>query len=171
MEMLATLAITGILAAIAAPSFLSEKKDLREAVIPIETLIKTVNLSAKANSGNPYRITLVNSSNGRQYIRAATFQNGSCNPATTNQLWRNDPKLEFLVPADIQISNFPSTTTNGICFNGRGEVNGGQQTFDIIDPQERRTKIRANITVSVVGDIKRTTYNKSGTSDASGKLD
>jgi prepilin-type N-terminal cleavage/methylation domain-containing protein len=181
-EILVVLVITGILIGIAAPSLLSQQKVFKRAVGSIETLLKTTNLSARANSGNPYRITVASRMfNGKpeQTLKVEILQNGDCNPTTplpAGQNWRHDVRKDFVLPEGVQITTigpngFPSTTTsNGICVNGRGEVYGGQKSIDVVDTQNRSESVRARLTLSVVGDIARKTFRNNGTEITGGAL-
>jgi prepilin-type N-terminal cleavage/methylation domain-containing protein len=181
-EILVVLVITGILIGIAAPSLLSQQKVFKRAVGSIETLLKTTNLSARANSGNPYRITVATRMfNGKpeQTLKVEILQNGDCNPTTplpAGQNWRHDVRKDFVLPEGVQITTigpngFPSTTTsNGICVNGRGEVYGGQKSIDVVDTQNRSESVRARLTLSVVGDIARKTFRNNGTEITGGAL-
>lgn len=181
-EILVILVITGILAGIAAPSLLSQQRVFKRSVGSIETLLKTTNLSARANSGNPYRITVQQTMLGTkpvQTMKVEILQNGDCNPTTplpANQNWRHDVRKDFVLPEGIQITTtgpngFPATaTSNGICFNGRGEVFGGQKSFDIVDTQNRSEAVRARLTLSMVGDIARRTWRRNGTEISQGEL-
>jgi prepilin-type N-terminal cleavage/methylation domain-containing protein len=181
-EILVVLVIAAILIGIAAPSLLSQQRVFKRAVGSIETLLKTTNLSARANSGNPYRITIQNgqfSGKPQQTLKVEILQNGDCNPATSlpsGQTWRHDVRKDYVLPEGIEILTtgpygFPATTTsNGICFNGRGEVFGGQKNFVIVDTQKRNTAIRAQLAISMVGDIARTTWNGNGTEIPKGEL-
>jgi prepilin-type N-terminal cleavage/methylation domain-containing protein len=181
-EILVVLVITGILIGIAAPSLLSQQRVFKRAVGSIETLLKTTNLSARANSGNPYRITVKTSTLGgkvQQTLKVEVLQNGDCNPATPlppKQDWRHDIRKDYVLPEGVEIvtvgpTGFPSTaTSNGICFNGRGEVFGGQKTLDVIDKQNRNEAVRARLTLSVVGDIVRQTWRSNGSDIPGGAL-
>jgi prepilin-type N-terminal cleavage/methylation domain-containing protein len=181
-EILVVLVITGILIGIAAPSLLSQQRVFKRAVGSIETLLKTTNLSARANSGNPYRITVATRMfNGKpeQTLKVEILQNGDCNPTTplpAGQNWRHDIRKDFVLPEGVQITTFgpngfPSTTTsNGICVNGRGEVYGGQKSIDVVDTQNRSESVRARLTLSVVGDIARKTFRNNGTEITGGAL-
>jgi prepilin-type N-terminal cleavage/methylation domain-containing protein len=179
LELMVVLAITGILASIAAPSLLSQKKEFKRSVNSVETLLKTVNLSARANSGNPYRITIENQTvEGKiqQFFKVAYFRGGSCDPATANQNWRHDVRKDIFVPDGIQVitsgaGSFPATTgSNGICFNGRGETFGGAKSFTIVDSQKRNTAVSAMLSISVVGDVSRTTYDRNNAAITGGVL-
>jgi prepilin-type N-terminal cleavage/methylation domain-containing protein len=176
LELIVALAIAGILAAIAAPSLLSQNKEFKRSVNSVETLLKTVNLSARANSGSPYRITVFTENipgKTQQFLRVSYFRGGNCNPATANQNWQHDVRKDVLLPEGIQVitSSFPLTSiSNGICFNGRGETFGGAQSFTIVDTQRRNAAVSALLTVSVVGDVSRTTYDRSGYPIAGGSL-
>jgi type II secretory pathway pseudopilin PulG len=174
-EILVILIITGILAGIAAPSLLSQNKVFKRSVVAIETLIKTTSLSARANSGNPYRMIVLNSTfegKAKQTLRVEILRNGSCDPNAplpTNSNWQPDIRKDFDLPEGVVISAsgatsnpFPSTSTNGICFNGRGEVFAGGRVFDIFDTQARQESVKATIAISAVGDISRKTYRKDG---------
>jgi type II secretory pathway pseudopilin PulG len=181
-EVLAILVITGILAGIAAPSLLSQQKVFKRAVGSIETLLKTTSLSARANSGNPYRITVqrrVVGNKSEQLLKVEVFQDGLCDPTKTlpnDPKWRHDVRKDYVLPEGVQITvnganGFPATaTSNGICFNGRGEVFGGQKAFEVVDIQNRSEAVRARLTVSVVGDITRKTWRGNGTEISQGAI-
>jgi prepilin-type N-terminal cleavage/methylation domain-containing protein len=169
LELMVVLAITGILASIAAPSLLSQKKEFKRAVNSVETLLKTVNLSARANSGIPYRITIFTQTVGskqQQFFRVSYFRGGTCDPAVANQVWQHDARKDLLLPDGIQVVTsgagaFPTTTSsNGICFNGRGETFGGARSLTLVDSQQLNNAVSARLSVSMVGDISRETRDR-----------
>jgi prepilin-type N-terminal cleavage/methylation domain-containing protein len=184
-EMIAIVAIVGILAGIAAPSLLSQKKEFRNSVSAIESMLKTVNLSARANSGNPYRISLatkrVNNAT-QQYLKVDILQNGTCNPAEWVDLTRavrHDVRRDFMLPEGVEVLNggafgFPAVNApnnqNAICFNGRGETFGGSRVFEIVDREAQGEAVRARITLSFVGDVARKTYRRDGSEIPNGKF-
>lgn len=179
LELMVVLAITGILASIAAPSLLSQKKEFKRAVNSVETLLKTVNLSARANAGIPYRITVFAQTVGskqQQFFRVSYFRGGSCNPTDPNQNWQHDIRKDILLPDGIQVVTsgvgaFPTTVgSNGICFNGRGETFGGAQSLTLLDSQQLNSAVSARLSVSVVGDISRETRDRNNNVIAGGSL-
>jgi prepilin-type N-terminal cleavage/methylation domain-containing protein len=178
-EVLVVTVVIGILAGIAVPSMLSQKRTFKNSVNSIETLLKTVNLSARSNSGNPYRITVVSqvvSGQTQQTLAVDLSQNGSCDPAGPAQNWQRDVKKEYTLPPEIQVvttgpNAFPSTSvSNGICFNGRGETFGGSRSLMLIDTQKINPATSAILTVSVVGDVSRQTFDQNNSPIAGGKL-
>jgi type II secretory pathway pseudopilin PulG len=178
-EILFVTVVIGILAGISVPSMLSQKKTFKNSVNSIETLLKTVNLSARANSGNPYRITVVSQVvNGQtqQTLAVDLSQNGSCDPSAPAQNWQRDVKKEYTLPPEVQVvttgpNAFPSTSvSNGICFNGRGETFGGSRSLTLVDTQQFNNAASAILTVSVVGDVSRQTFDKNNAPIAGGKL-
>jgi prepilin-type N-terminal cleavage/methylation domain-containing protein len=174
LEILMVLVIAGILVSIAAPSFLSQKKDLKQAVTSVETLLKTVNLTARANSGNPYRVSVatINVVPNRPpttFLKVEYLQNGTCadvNSNAQNQGWQEDIKKRVELPDSVTISNFPAIAApnNGLCFNGRGELFRGGQTFDVnvAADQQFNNAVSAVINISTVGDVSHVAKNRAG---------
>jgi type II secretory pathway pseudopilin PulG len=180
-EILVVLIMAGILLAIGMPSFLSQKQVMRKTIGSTLTLLKTANLSARANSGNPYRITL-RSEGTEQYFEVETEVAGTC--ATTRNLtdpptWRQDPSKRLYLPSTIEASGLsPGTATvvgtninvnNGICFDGRGQTIGGGNTFTLTDREFESlgnggSKARtATFNISAVGDVSVVVKDASGT--------
>jgi hypothetical protein len=167
------LIIMGILGAIAAPSLLS-KQAMRSGVNSTVTLLKTANLTARANSGNPYRITVVSKNIGDeiQYnFKVESEISGTCElPRDPGDAptWRHDPSKDLFLPVGMIVANFPDVgITNGICFNSKGETYRGVSntipiTFEIEDTTQQSIARRAVFTVSAVGDITFKTYGTSG---------
>jgi prepilin-type N-terminal cleavage/methylation domain-containing protein len=175
LEILMVLVITGILVSIAAPSFLSQKKDLKQAVTSVETLLKTVNLTARANSGNPYRVSVATDNitypnrPPTTFLKVEYLQNGTCadiNSNAQNQGWQEDIKKRVELPDSVTISNFPAIAApnNGLCFNGRGELFRGGQTFNVnvASDQQFNNAVSAVINVSTVGDVSHVAKNRAG---------
>lgn len=172
--------IMGILAGIAAPSLLSQKKTFKRAVNSVETLVKTVNLSARANSGTPYRIVLATQDrNGvtQQFLRVDYSRNGNCDPAREQRIWQEDPRKQFILPDQVMVESsganeFPTiAASNGICFDGRGMTFGGAKNFMLSDTSQEGGAVSARLTISAVGDISRETKNRDGNVITGGKLD
>jgi prepilin-type N-terminal cleavage/methylation domain-containing protein len=168
-EMVVVLAITGILAAIAVPSLISQKKPMKLAVIEVEGMLKTVNLVARANSGNPYRIRPVYATATQQYsFWVETLRNGTCADATG---WVGDNNKYVYLPAGIVIKNAANTAefkditvaadiaAMTTCFDGRGAERNGGRTFNLVDVQNDSRIRRAEIAVSAVGDVSRKTFS------------
>lgn len=162
-EMLTVVSITGILAAIAVPSFLSQKKPMKFAVDQTNTMLKTVNLVARANSGNPYRIRPVYIS-GKYQFRVETLRNGTCDNSLTATGWLGDNNKFVDLPAGIAIRNSDNTadfaslstanqTAMTICFDGRGTESNGGRVFNLRDNFKSSSTYRSEITVSAVGDV------------------
>jgi prepilin-type N-terminal cleavage/methylation domain-containing protein len=173
-ETLVVLFITGILAAIAVPSLISQKKPMKSAVIQVEGMLKTVNLVARANSGNPYRIRPVYDAGANQYsFSVETRRNGTC---ASIDKWISDNNKYVYLPAGIVVRNAANTanltaaadiTAMTTCFNGRGETldatlpNGVSvsRTLILLDTQNESRVRRAEIAVSAVGDVSHQTFN------------
>jgi prepilin-type N-terminal cleavage/methylation domain-containing protein len=183
-EMLAVVAITGILAAIALPSFRS--RQFAHTVPSIESGIRLASLKARANAGNPYRMTLaINPPTGEQFLKVEYLVGGSClNPPATG--WRQDLGQDVYIPASVSIPTavpasllapptpnvfpFPSS---GFCFDGRGSVvalGGASRRFSVIDSKANSRAVKANISISAIGDISRQTFDSTGAS-LNGKID
>jgi prepilin-type N-terminal cleavage/methylation domain-containing protein len=177
-EMLVVLVIAGVLAAIAVPSLISQKKPMKLAVIQVEGMLKTTNLVARANSGNPYRIFPVYDAGQNQYsFRVETRANGNC--ASTDK-WVGDNNKFVYLPPGIIVNNAANdnefkTLTGAAkdamttCFNGRGEVRDAanatiSRAFNLVDNVQNDSKVhRVQISVSAVGDVSRQTFsNASG---------
>jgi prepilin-type N-terminal cleavage/methylation domain-containing protein len=167
-EILVVLVITGILAAIAVPSLISQKKPMKSAVIQVEGMLKTVNLVARANSGNPYRIRPVYNAAANQYsFWVETRRNGVCTDTTG---WVGDNNKYVYLPEGIVIKNATNTTefrditgateiaAMTTCFDGRGAERSGGRTFNLVAIQNDSRIRRAEIRVSAVGDISRKTF-------------
>jgi prepilin-type N-terminal cleavage/methylation domain-containing protein len=181
-EMLTVVVITGILAAIALPSFRS--RQFAHTVPNIESGLRVVSLKARANAGNPYRMTVaVNPPTGEQFLKVEYFVGGNClTPPTTG--WRQDSAQDIYIPKSISIptvtgSSFASSPTTfpfptkGFCFDGRGSVvslDGTPRKFSVIDRSPNSKAIKANISISAIGDISRQTYSSTG-GDLNGKID
>jgi prepilin-type N-terminal cleavage/methylation domain-containing protein len=174
-EVMIVTVIVGILAGIAVPSMLSQKRELKGSVKGIQTLVKTVNLSARANSGNPYRINVANtgktfaSGQQEQYLKVEFLPNGSCTNSVLNEVnspWRHDVKKDFVLPESIKVQSFPAPASasapdsKGICFNGRGETSSITNGLMVTDVQQQNNAVVANINVSKVGDVSRQAYDK-----------
>jgi prepilin-type N-terminal cleavage/methylation domain-containing protein len=174
-EVLAVVLITGILAAIALPSFRS--RQFATTVPKIESGLQVVSLKARANAGNPYRVTLaVNPPTGEQFLKVEYFIGGNCTtPPTTG--WRQDASQDIYIPTSISIPT-PSASasasvpdefpfpTEGFCFDGKGGVtsidSSKPRKFSVIDSKPNSKATKANISISAIGDISRKTYNSAG---------
>jgi prepilin-type N-terminal cleavage/methylation domain-containing protein len=174
-EMLTVVIITGILAAIALPS-LYRNKSFANTVPQIESTFKIINLKARANSGNPYRITLQTTGSTpetrQQFLKIDYVLNNNCTPqnnaasitAWERSSWRQDPTQTLYLPTEIEISDFPE---KGFCFNGKGEVflspgssSSATRSFRISSTKNTDTKAkRAVIEISIIGDVNRKTYD------------
>jgi prepilin-type N-terminal cleavage/methylation domain-containing protein len=172
-EMLTVVIITGILAAIALPS-LFKSRTFANTVPQIESSLKLLSLKARANSGNPYRVTLQTHS-GQQFLRVDSINNNNCNPANTaaaisawesNPDWKQDPSQTLYLPTTVVLSGFP---TKGFCFNGKGEAvlsvgsaAGTSRSFEVLnaDPNHSMKAAKATISISVIGDISYKVYDR-----------
>jgi prepilin-type N-terminal cleavage/methylation domain-containing protein len=179
-EVLAVVLITGILAAIALPSFRS--RQFATTVPRIESGLQVVSLKARANAGNPYRVTLaVNPPTGEQFLKVEYFVGGNCTtPPTTG--WRQDSGQDIYISTSISIPTpsapdipdvFPFPN-QGFCFDGKGGVTSidgiSPRRFSVIDSKPNSKATKANISISAIGDISRRTYNSAGEIN-SGKID
>jgi prepilin-type N-terminal cleavage/methylation domain-containing protein len=169
-EMLVVLLIAGILAAIAAPSLISQKKSMRSAISQTESMLKTVNMVARANAGNPYRIRSVYDAGADRYqLRVESRRSGTC---SSTDRWIGDNNKFVDLPAGITIADedgtaIPSVKTaslaaNTICFNSLGESDGGEKKFSIVDMQGQSKVYRAKIQVTSVGDVLLTKFDNNG---------
>jgi prepilin-type N-terminal cleavage/methylation domain-containing protein len=185
-EMLTVVIITGILAAIALPS-LYKDKSFANTVPQIESTFKIISLKARANSGNPYRITLKTTGTTpetrQQFLKIDYVLNNNCTPqsdaasiaAWENSAWRQDPIQTLNLPSEIEIPDFPA---KGFCFNGKGEAvlspgSSGSATrdFNIISTKNTNAKAkRATISISLIGDVSRKTYDLQDTEIPYGKF-
>jgi prepilin-type N-terminal cleavage/methylation domain-containing protein len=168
-ELLAVVLISGILAAIAIPFF--GNKTFAKTVPKIESTLKLVSIKARANSGNPYKVTLVAGTN--QTLKVDYILNNNCTAVATAQ-WRQDPTLTLELPESVRITNFPA---GGLCFDGTGQatLSPGSPTtatrsFDVGTTQQSTLAVRANIRISSIGDISRKTFNASNSEIANGKF-
>jgi prepilin-type N-terminal cleavage/methylation domain-containing protein len=170
-EILVVLVISGILAAIAVPSLISQKKPMKSAVIQVEGMLKTVNLVARANSGNPYRIRPVYDAGANQYsFWVETRRNGTCADPTG---WVGDNNKYVYLPEGIVIKDAANTTefkditvatdiaAMTTCFDGRGAERNGGRVFNLVEDNDRGdSRIRrAKLSVSAVGDVSRETFS------------
>jgi prepilin-type N-terminal cleavage/methylation domain-containing protein len=176
-EMLTVVSITAILTAIALPSFYKDKSFVNT-VPQIESTFRIVGLKARANSGNPYRLTL-QTTGTTQSLKVQYITGNNCNPTGTpagvlawesNSGWKHDPIQTFNLPPTVVItaSSFP---TNGFCFNGRGEVivppgTKNDRSFDVTnqDPKKSGKAVKATFSISAIGDINYDTFDKSNNS-------
>jgi prepilin-type N-terminal cleavage/methylation domain-containing protein len=170
-ELLVVILIAGVLAGIAAPSLISQKKTMKSAVGQVEGMLKTVNLVARANSGNPYRIRPIYDAVSEQYhFRVEVRRNGTCNNSPTATGWIDDNNKSVYLPAGIVVKNAANSTevkdlsgtdldAMTTCFDGRGsELNGGR-TFNLVYTQEDSKVRLAEISISAVGDVSRKTFS------------
>jgi prepilin-type N-terminal cleavage/methylation domain-containing protein len=130
-EVLTVVMITAILAAIAWP-YLSNKVFART-VPKIESTFRVVSLKARANAGNPYRITLQGTAPAEQVIKVDYIINGNCN-APAAAAWRQDPVQTLELPSDIEVINFPPS---GFCFDGTGQADYCTCIFYCKSPQTK----------------------------------
>ncbi len=169
-EMLVVLLIMGIFVAIAVPSLISQKKSMRSAMSQTESMLKTVNMVARANAGSPYRIRSVYDAGSDRYqLRVESRRSGTC--ASTDR-WIGDNNKFVDLPAGITIADEDGTAipsvkvasfaANTICFNSRGESNGGEKKFSLVDMQGQSKVYRAKMSVSVVGDVSVTKFDNNG---------
>jgi prepilin-type N-terminal cleavage/methylation domain-containing protein len=172
-ELLVVILIAGVLAGIAAPSLISQKKTMKSAVGQVEGMLKTVNLVARANSGNPYRISPFYDTVKNQYqFRVETRRNGTC--ASTDK-WIGDNNKFVYLPPGIVIKHTDNTEFKDLtdktkidemttCFNGRGELRdtadvNTNRRFKLLDVQGESMVRRTEISISAVGDVSRQTFS------------
>lgn len=184
-ELLTTVIIAGILAAIAWPSLYKEKS-FANAVPQIESTFKITNLKARANSGNPYRITLKTtgtSPNIQQSLKIEYVLNKNCtaaNNATSiaaweGSAWKQDPTqiLELPRGVEIPVLSFPD---KGFCFSSKGEVvlspgsASTNRSFDVMSANSSTKAKKATISISIIGDVSRETYDSQGAKISDGKF-
>jgi prepilin-type N-terminal cleavage/methylation domain-containing protein len=166
-ELLTVVIITATLTAIAWPFF--QNKVFARTVPQIESTLKVVSLKARANAGNSYRVTL----QGNSLLKVDYILNGRCDtPATA--AWRQDPAQSFDLPDDVSIPDFP---VGGICFDGTGQVSlspgsvpGTTRSFNIVNNKATSKAVKANISISSIGDITRTTFDSNNTVIPDGKF-
>jgi prepilin-type N-terminal cleavage/methylation domain-containing protein len=168
-EVLTVVAITGILAAISLPSLLSQNKPMKYAVSQVNTMLKTVNLVARANSGNPYRIRPTYVS-GQYQFRVETRINGTCENSSTAANWVGDNNKFVYLPVGITIrnannsANFDSLSSTAkdamtICFDGRGTESNGGRTFNLVDTKNTSSIHRSQFQVTSVGDVSYSSFD------------
>ncbi len=169
LELLTVVLITAILAAIAFP-YLSNRVFART-VPKIESALKIVSLKARANAGNPYRVTLQSQGTtpAVQLLRVDYIINGNCNtPATA--AWRQDPVQTLELPSDIEVIDFPS---GGFCFDGTGQATSLPDTepasFTVRAIKQTSLAARAVIAVSLIGEVGLTTFDQNN-NNLNGKL-
>jgi prepilin-type N-terminal cleavage/methylation domain-containing protein len=185
-ELLVVILFSGILAAIAIPSFTAQKKPMKFAAVQTEGMLKTVNLVARANAGNPYRIIPDYSSEKKQYfLRVQVNRNGTCSNDRAAIGWIGDTNKSVYLPeeivirnaagADFQVLTAADKNAMTICFDGRGTISDGSKTLSLYHnralayaPSLARVG-EAKLTISAVGDVTRETFDKSGTSLSSDK--
>lgn len=157
-EILTVVLITGILAAFAWP-YLSNKAFART-VPQIESALKVVGLKARANAGNPYRVTLRGIAPAEQTIEVRYIVNGNCNTPIT-AAWRQDPVQTLELPSDVEITGFPA---NGFCFDGTGQATplpaSAPASFTVRAVRQSSLAARASLSVSLIGDVSRITFDK-----------
>jgi prepilin-type N-terminal cleavage/methylation domain-containing protein len=160
-ELLAVVLITAILAAIAWP-YLSNKVFART-VPKIESVLKVVSLKARANAGNPYKVTLQGTVLTGQSLKVDYLINGNCNsPATA--AWRQDPVQTLELPAnDVEVEAFP---TGGFCFDGTGQASlapgsapGTLMSFNVRNRKNDSAAFKTNIEISLIGDVSRKIFD------------
>lgn len=166
-ELLIVVLITAILAAIAWP-YLANKVFART-VPKVESTLKVVSLKARANAGNPYRVTLQGVAPANQVLRVDYMINGTCNsPAAA--AWRQDPIQTLELPTDVAVTNFPS---GGFCFDGTGQATALPITepasFTIMAVKQNSLAAKAVIAVSLIGEVDVRTFDQNNT-NLNGKL-
>jgi prepilin-type N-terminal cleavage/methylation domain-containing protein len=166
-ELLTVVLISAILAAIAWP-YLSNKVFART-VPKVESTLKVISLKARANAGNPYRVTLQGVAPADQFLRVDYIINGTCNsPATA--AWRQDPVQTLELPTDVAVVNFPS---GGFCFDGTGQATAlpitAPASFTIRAVKQNSLAARAVIAVSLIGEVDVSTFDQNNT-NLNGKL-
>jgi prepilin-type N-terminal cleavage/methylation domain-containing protein len=169
-ETLAVVLIVGILAAIALPS-LSKNRKFANAVPQVKSAFRVVSLKARANAGNPYRVTFqLRASTNEQYLKIDRLLNGNCN-ALPGAAWQEDPSQSLYLPESLRVTNFPAA---GLCFNGKGEVilpaGSASRTFTILDNKSTSKAVKAVFTVTSVGDVDYRTYDANGAEILGGKF-
>jgi prepilin-type N-terminal cleavage/methylation domain-containing protein len=168
LELLTVVLITAILAAIALP-YLSNKVFART-VPKIESTLKVVSLKARANAGNPYRVTLQGTAPAAQLLRVDYIINGNCNTPAAAVGWRQDPVQTLELPSDIAVINFPS---GGFCFDGTGQATSLPVTepasFTVRALKQTSLAARAVIAVSLIGEVDLTTFDQNN-NNLNGKL-
>jgi prepilin-type N-terminal cleavage/methylation domain-containing protein len=182
-EMITVVLIVGILAAIGLPSLLKQRT-LATTVSQVESGLTIVSLKARANSGNPYRMTLsVDAATGEQFLKVEHLLNGRCNsPATAS--WQKDPNQSVYLPKTVIIATgggsfmtSPTTFTfpaQGLCFDGTGRatsIDGSARIFSIVDTNPSTKAVKANISITAIGDIDRKTYDSKDNEILGGKMD
>jgi hypothetical protein len=157
---------------------------LASTVQQVESGLTIVSLKARANSGNPYRITLQQrASTGEQYLKVDYALNTRCSSAAT-ATWIQDPNQSIYIPNTVQIPdgvsfspispNSVAFPAQGLCFDGRGNVssiNGSPRIFSMIDSKPSLKAVQANISLTAIGDVGRRTYDSKGNEIYSGKMD
>jgi prepilin-type N-terminal cleavage/methylation domain-containing protein len=167
LELLSVVLITAILAAIAFPYFTN--KVFARTIPKIESTLKVVSLKARANAGNPYRVTLQGTAPAPQLLRVDYIINGNCNtPAAA--AWRQDPVQTLELPSDIAVINFPS---GGFCFDGTGQATSlpvnEPASFTVRAVKQSSLAARAVIAVSLIGEVDLTTFDQNN-NNLNGKL-
>jgi prepilin-type N-terminal cleavage/methylation domain-containing protein len=171
-EMLGVVTITAILAAIALPSFLNVTNRQFVGIVPqIESSLKIVSLKARANAGNPYKVTVQG-----KFLKVNYLLSNDCTAVATEQ-WRQDPTLTVELPAEVSITNFP---VGGICFDGTGQAtlspgspSGSSRSLNVvysIGTKANSKAVKATINISSIGDISRRTYDANGVEIPNGKF-
>lgn len=165
--------ITGILAGIALPYL--QNKVYAKTVPTVESTVKVVSLKARANAGNPYRLTLVGTPATGQTLRVHHLVNGSCNAIAT-AAWRRDPSQDIDLPiSDVTITDFPP---GGFCFDGTGQAGlspgsppNTPMSFKIRNLKKNSKAVRTDISISLIGDVSRKTFNAANVEIQYGKLE
>jgi prepilin-type N-terminal cleavage/methylation domain-containing protein len=173
LEMLTVVLITGILAAIALPYL--QNKVYAKTVPTVESTVKIVSLKARANAGNPYRLTLVGTPATGQTLRVHHLINGNCN-AASNAAWRRDPAQDIELPVnDVTITNFPP---GGFCFDGTGQAGlspgsppNTPMSFKIVNLKKNSKAVRTDISISLIGDVSRKTFSAANIEIPYGKFE
>jgi prepilin-type N-terminal cleavage/methylation domain-containing protein len=172
-EILVVALITGILAAIALPYF--QNKAYARTVPTVESTIKIVSLKARANAGNPYRLTLEGTATTGQVLRVHHLVNGNCSAVAT-AAWRRNPSQDIDLPiTDVTITDFPP---GGFCFDGTGQAGlspgsppNTPMSFKLINLKRNSKAVRTDISISLIGDVSRRTFNAANIEIPYGKFD
>jgi prepilin-type N-terminal cleavage/methylation domain-containing protein len=180
-EMLAVVMIIAILAAIALPSLLRNRQ-FAQTVPQIESGLQIVGLKARANAGNPYRMTLqVRPVTGEQFLKVEYLLNGNCSSSST-AAWRQDPAQDIYISKDIKIptaidptdANIIPFPAGGLCFDGRGaaiSLNGSARKFSVVDTKKTSKAVKVNIEITAIGDVNNKKYDSKNNEILTGNFD
>jgi prepilin-type N-terminal cleavage/methylation domain-containing protein len=164
-EMLTVVMIAGVLAAISWP-FLANKVFART-VPQIESTLKIVSLKARANAGNPYKVTLQGTVLAGQVLKVEYLLNGNCN-SPASAAWGQDSTQTLELPANVvEIDSFPA---GGFCFDGTGQaslapgsVPGTQMSFNVKNLKRDSKVVKTNLAISLIGDVSRKNFDANDT--------